>query len=106
VSNPKVVVYMDVASAMSGVSLFGQRAVQYQIPTVSWTFVKAGYEDVHSILQDVDSFTHALSESPEMFVGFVVVEEILGTPRLDLRKFSIETKPSIFVLEKRDFWQS
>jgi hypothetical protein len=41
-----------------------------------------------------------------MFVGFVVVEEILGTPRLDLRKFSIETKPSIFVLEKRDFWQS
>ena len=106
VSIDKVVVYVDVASAMSGVSLFGQRAVQYQFPTMSWNFVKAGYEDEHAMLQDVESVTHALTESPGTLVGFLVVAEVLGSPRLDLRRLSVETKPSIFVLEKRDFWQS
>ena len=106
VSIDMVVVHVDVASAMSGVSLFGQRAVQYQFPTVTWNFVKAGYEDEHAILQDVESVTHALSESPETLVGFRVVAEVLGSPRLNMRRLSVETKPSIFVLERRDFWQS
>ena len=106
VSIDMVVVHVDVASAMSGVSLFGQRAVQYQFPTVTWNFVKAGYEDEHAILQDVESVTHALSESPDTLVGFRVVAEVLGSPRLNMRRLSVETKPSIFVLERRDFWQS
>jgi alpha-1,6-mannosyltransferase len=106
VSIDKVVVHVDVASAMSGVSLFGQRAVQYQFPTVTWNFVKAGYEDEHATLQDVEAVTHALSEYPESLVGFRVVAEVLGSPRLNLRRLSVETKPSIFVLERRDFWQS
>lgn len=104
VSKASVVVYIDVATAMSGVSLFGQRAAQYQIPAVSWTFVKAGYENEHSTLEDVDVLTHVLSESPERWVDFLVVEKVLGAPRLDLKNFQVETKPEIFVLERRDLW--
>lgn len=95
-------VYIDVASAMSGVSLFGQRAAELNTPGVKWTFEKGGYENQNSVT-GMERFTHLLSESLEDSSDFVVTESILGNPRLNFRKLKIDTMPSIFVKEQKGF---
>lgn len=107
-SEISVKVHIDVASAMSGVSLFGQRTAENDAPTnVNWTFYKSGYEKENSLLGDADyeKFTHILTESStEILEGFVIVETVLGSPRLDVKRFRIDLSPSIFVLERERFW--
>lgn len=87
-------VHVDVAAAMTGVSLFGQRAAGFE-------FSKAGYEDENSAAADYSSFTHLLSETKDI-PGFSVVATAPGHPRLDWRNFRIATEDGIYVLERYD----
>lgn len=98
-------VYIDVASSMSGVSLFGQRAAESQVPNVSWIFDKGGYEMEHSLTDNFDKFTHILTESVEPVSEFALISSVTGSPRLDIRRFRIETRPTIHVLEKVGIWK-
>lgn len=53
-----VVLYMDVATAMAGVSLFQQRDAILSTPFLEWEIHKAGYEPEHSNLVSMEnSFT-------------------------------------------------
>lgn len=106
ITNTHVRVHVDVASAMSGVSLFGQRAAESLVPTVHWTFDKGGYESENSVVDDYGVFTHILSEKLAEFPSdFVVIESIPGSPRLDIKRLQVQTTPTIYVLEKKEFWQ-
>jgi alpha-1,6-mannosyltransferase len=110
---PPLHVHIDVAAAMSGVSLFGQRAARQSTPQTDWVFDKAGYEAVHQINGDEDNgeyytkFTHMLSENPEISKNhFTVVHVIRGSPRLNLRQARIETEKAIYILERNDWGNS
>mmetsp|Transcript_24278 Transcript_24278/g.57494 ORF Transcript_24278/g.57494 Transcript_24278/m.57494 type:complete len:679 (+) Transcript_24278:97-2133(+) len=118
----KVHVHIDNASAMSGVSLFGQRAAQEATSSlasssssspsstsvnVEWTFSKEGYEQEHSItkhLDDYEQFTHLLSEDRNISPSFLVVRTIEGSPRISISEMKIITQPTIYVLERRSGW--
>jgi alpha-1,6-mannosyltransferase len=94
-----VVVYVDVASAMTGVSLFGQRYAQVSTPNVRWTFQKGGYEQQNVNVDDYSKFTHILTENAEELSDeYQVLAVAQGTPRLDLRRLSIVTSNTIYVL--------
>ena len=99
-------VHIDVAAAMSGISLFGQRAAQATTPNIEWTFSKDGYEEGNSALGQASSgyeqFTHLLSEDPNIVSAsrFTVIHTQQGKPRLDLRERKIVTEGAIFVLER------
>jgi alpha-1,6-mannosyltransferase len=98
-------VHIDVASAMSGVSLFGQRAAHTSTPGVSWMFDKGGYENEHALgSDDYSKFTHLLSETRDVSPDFQVVDTIQGTPRLDIRRARVVTQDTIYILE-RSGWQ-
>eukprot|EP00539_Tryblionella_compressa_P004635 CAMPEP_0178751852 /NCGR_PEP_ID=MMETSP0744-20121128/10744_1 /TAXON_ID=913974 /ORGANISM="Nitzschia punctata, Strain CCMP561" /LENGTH=295 /DNA_ID=CAMNT_0020405519 /DNA_START=64 /DNA_END=951 /DNA_ORIENTATION=+ len=106
---PVVHVHIDVASAMSGVSLFGQRAAQVSTdPYMEWKFSKDGYEEDRSVGQEgFDQFTHLLTEDPnsvKSLVGFHVIRTVQGNPRLSLAERRIVTNDSIFVME-RNGWR-
>ena len=103
-------VHIDVAAAMTGVSLFGQRYVSYryldeneQVPE-AFRIDKSGYEEENS-LRGAPSmvFTHLLTESQQVS-GYHVVETIQGHPRIDIRNFRIETQDAIYIME-RDGWR-
>jgi len=98
-------VHIDVAAAMSGVSLFGQRAAQATTPQIEWTFSKDGYEEINSVLckaSEYEQFTHLLSEDKDIVPAtkFSVIHTHQGNPRLDIRNRRIVTEDTIFVLEK------
>jgi hypothetical protein len=92
-------VYIDVASAMTGVSLFGQRAAQLYASNTKWRFEKGGYEDSHATVTDYFKFTHILSESP-VVPGFQVVESVQGHPRFEWRRHRIATSDAIYILRR------
>lgn len=98
-------VHIDVASAMSGVSLFTQRAAQSVSRSVQWSFDKGGYETENALVEDYGRFTHILCETTMDIPNFVVVDIIPGSPRLDIKRLRIDTSPSILILEKDSFWQ-
>ncbi|CAJ1918515.1 unnamed protein product [Cylindrotheca closterium] len=100
-------VHIDVASAMSGVSLFGQRAAEAQTKDVNWIFHKSGYEEEHSLEASAgrEIFTHVLSEDANFSPDFHVIDTIQGNPSLNLRKFRIHTTDAIYVLERIDWGQ-
>ena len=109
---------MDAASAMTGVSLFGQREAMVRVPTMEWVFDKAGCEPENAIPsrgvkeeEDESSvpaplaakwtsmYTHLLTEDkcvadPDLFR---LVDVIQGNPRLDLRRARIAATDSIYI---------
>jgi alpha-1,6-mannosyltransferase len=89
-------VWIDVASAMSGVSLFGQREAIYHTGVRTWD--KAGYEDENRA-RSLQGYTHLLSEDKDV-PGFHVVNVAQGHPYLDLRHARIVTDDAIFILER------
>ena len=98
-------VHIDVASAMSGVSLFGQRAAKVSTPHVEWTFEKGGYESEHAVadIEGYQQFTHLLSESSDVSPDFRVIDTIQGLPRFDIKSASILTEDYIYILERKDW---
>ena len=98
-SPSSVRVWIDVASAMSGVSLFGQRDALYRTGVQVWD--KGGYEEENAS-RNLDDYTHLLSEDKDV-PGFHVVDIAPGHPRLDIRGARIVTEDAIYVLE-RDEW--
>jgi hypothetical protein len=97
-------VYIDVAAAMSGVSLFGQRAANLTIPGVKWTFHKSGYEEEHSLeITGFDKFTHLLSETADISPAFRVIETIQGNPAFNFRRVTIDKSDAIYILERIDW---
>ena len=88
-----VSVQIDVASAMSGVSLFGQRNSGY-------SFSKSGYEMNNEYeASELRKYTHLLSETDDV-TGFRVVGASQGNPRFDFRQRKVMTTDAIFVLER------
>lgn len=97
-------VHVDVASAMSGVSLFGQRAAQASTPGTEWKFIKDGYEEGMSVGQDgYEHFTHLLSEDPDGPSAFTLIHTQQGNPRLSIHDRKIVTEDTIYILEKRNW---
>jgi alpha-1,6-mannosyltransferase len=118
-SQPQVHVYVDVAAAMSGVSLFGQRQASLQNETapLEWKFVKAGYEDEHALTEDLfeysASFTHIIAEDDQQETSssklstnaFTLIDVIPGKPRIDLKGGRIATQDALYLWERIGFWQ-
>ena len=95
-------VHIDVASAMSGVSLFGQRAADIQTKEVNWNFHKSGYEKEHSLeASGLESFTHILSENANLSREFEVIGTIQGNPSFNIRRCRIDTTDAIHILERK-----
>jgi len=102
-SDKSPIVCVDVAAAMSGVSLFGQRAAMLSSPDRRWTFEKAGYETENALETTSTSCTHLLTERKELGEDFRVVDAVQGTPRIDFRHRRIIEKDAIYILEHRDW---
>jgi alpha-1,6-mannosyltransferase len=105
IMTPTIRVHVDVASAMSGVSLFGQRAAQESVPGAKWEFVKDGYEMDRTV--DANgwiAFTHVLTEEPSKMesYGFQKIQTVPGRPILSLRERTIVTVDTIFVMERAE----
>jgi len=101
-----VLLHIDVAAAMSGVSLFGQRYASHHFlngEKVSFKVDKSGYEEENSMESTSSMYTHLLTEQ-QSIDGYHLIESIPGHPRLDIRNFRIATKDAIFILE-RNGWQ-
>lgn len=108
--SPQVYVHIDVASAMTGVSLFGQRSAQLSNPRVRWSFAKDGYEMMNSSdnkTVDWSMYTHLLSESSDLVQYdesiFALVGVTPGNPRVDIRRGVIATTDAIYILERKDW---
>jgi hypothetical protein len=102
-----VCVHIDVAAAMTGVSLFGQRHASYRggkgsIPEGPFRMEKSGYEDENNLIDLTVVFTHLLTERRHV-KGYHVIDTTLGHPRLDLHNVRIDTKEAIYIME-RDSW--
>ena len=104
-------VYVDVASAMSGVSLFGQRAAfnTGKKHGIHVEFEKAGYEEDNAQTpgSSFQLFTHLLTEDETVVSdkSFHTVFSMPGHPWIDWRNGRIRTSESIFVLERVDWFQ-
>ena len=96
-------VHIDVASAMTGVSLFGQRYVSHRhSEKEAFRIDKSGYEEENSTKGSSVIYTHLLTEQ-QVVKGYHTVDSIPGHPRLDVRNYRIETHDAIYILEK-DGW--
>ena len=110
----QVHIYVDVASAMTGVSLFGQRALMQECPNCN--IVKGGYETENTVSSIADNGTsrgkcNGLIEGPFEFEyiiseesdidGYQILDVVPGHPRLNFKKFRIDTIDAIFVLQKQ-----
>jgi alpha-1,6-mannosyltransferase len=102
-------VHIDVAAAMTGVSLFGQRHAssrfyngEKNLSEGTFRMVKSGYEDANRSKGSSMVFTHLLTDH-KLIQGYHVIDAITGHPRLNLRNFQIDTRDAIYILEK-DGW--
>lgn len=97
-------VHIDVSTAMSGVSLFGQRAANLTVPGVEWFFHKSGYEKEYSLeMADFEKFTHLLSETADISPFFRVIHTMEGNPVFNPRRLSIDTSAAIYILERENW---
>ena len=101
-------VHVDVASAMTGVSLFGQRYISYRylnkeenVYEGPFHISKSGYEEENSNTGSTEMtlFTHLVTEQGSV-EGYHMIDTIQGHPRLDIRNFRIETQDAIYIQEK------
>lgn len=101
-------VHIDVASAMTGVSLFGQRYISYrylnreeEVYEGPFHISKSGYEEENSSKGSTEMalFTHLITEQQSV-EGYYVIDTIQGHPRLDIRNFRIETQDAIYIQER------
>ena len=102
-------VHIDVAPAMTGVSLFGQRHASCRFghgetnsSEGSYRIEKSGFEDANSGKDLSTVFTHILTDHQTKH-GYHVIDAIQGHPRLNLRNFCIDTQDAIYILEM-DGW--
>lgn len=96
-------VYIDVAAAQTGVSLFGQRAARQRTPWIDWTFEKAGYEPENQVAGTANwsKYTHLLTENRELAAGhdeFMAAFVAKGKPRWYLSQ--TEVGDSMYLLER------
>lgn len=96
-SHEEIEIFIDVASAMTGVSLFGQHALA-QSCRAQCNIIKEGYEDVNGIDTTGKSVDYMLSEKRDL-AGYGVINKIKGSPSIDFRQRKIVTTDSIFVLK-------
>ena len=102
--------HVDVAAAMTGVSLFGQRHASIRRVgednenEESFIINKSGYEDENKLASEseMESFTHLLTERQHVN-GYHLIETIKGYPRLDIKHIRIATSDAIFVHENDDW---
>mmetsp|Transcript_8761 Transcript_8761/g.11031 ORF Transcript_8761/g.11031 Transcript_8761/m.11031 type:complete len:618 (+) Transcript_8761:222-2075(+) len=101
-SSRDVQIYVDVASAMTGVSLFGQHELKQKC---NWCNVyKGGYENENKFENNDGNeliFDYILSEKSDLH-GYNILQVTQGYPRFDLRKLSIFTKNAIYVLQRNN----
>ncbi len=103
-----VSVHVDVAAAMTGVSLFGQRHASHRwvdrggMKEGPFHIEKSGYEDENNVRDSSLIFTHLLTEHQQV-EGYHNIDTILGHPQCDFNNFRIDVKEAIFILE-RDGW--
>uniref|UniRef100_A0A7S3V6T0 Mannosyltransferase n=1 Tax=Chaetoceros debilis TaxID=122233 RepID=A0A7S3V6T0_9STRA len=105
----QVDIFVDVASAMTGVSLFGQRYLQ-NISSRRVNIIKGGYENEHEHRIDLKEgkFDYLLLETPASRLdtngginGYDLINIASGHPRINLASLSIETSDCIYILKKR-----
>ena len=92
-------VHIDVAAAMTGVSLFGERHTSSVSSDGIIRMEKSGYEEGNRNRDSFAAFTHILSDQ-QSIQGYHILYSIPGHPRLDLRNFRIETQDAIYILER------
>ena len=98
----KVNICIDVASAMSGVTLFMQEEIRFRFrdKNLSWNFNKAGFEEENQF--DESSFkncSYVLSEEKFMR-NFKVIKSAKGHPKMEWKRMKIETLDAIFLHER------
>lgn len=107
VARKAVRLHVDVAAAMTGVSLFGQKHACNLIfhdekgkpTTVPFRVDKSGYEETNSSDGELMKFTHLLTEQRQVG-GFSMIEAIEGHPRLDMSARNIATEETIYIHER------
>jgi alpha-1,6-mannosyltransferase len=92
----RISIFIDVASAMTGVSLFGQQSLIRNCP--SCVFNKEGYEDANHFDSNL-GHDYILSETEDV-AGYHVLDVAKGFPRFDLSERKIATKDAIFILKR------
>lgn len=131
-NDSEVRLYIDVAAAMSGISLFGQRqaaglaldettATSSAQQSLPWKITKAGYEDANAMKEDIfeysASFTHIIAEAnasggdgnngdPMISTNaFTLVDVIPGSPRLDIKSGGVATQDYLYIWERIGYWK-
>ncbi len=98
-------VHVDVAAAMTGVSLFGQRHASHRYDDeLPFAIEKSGYEDENQLGGNsrMTKFTHLLSEAQHV-EGYHLVDVVEGNPRFDFINLRIDTRNATYILESDDW---